>query len=283
MKRRGPRIMVIVLVTVALLAFFILTALPSTTRSRVGDFFGRVFDPLTTVFRKGVDAVGSFFTAVGDNKNLRIHVGELEEEIGKLKREIVENEEKVKAYEELKSALNLVTRFEDSRVQGAVILNDAMGPYFDLMRVKAGRKHGLHASDSQAYPVVDLNSSLIGRVHSSEVNSSKVMTMLHEAFSVSARVEGAYRSTFRVRGDLALREQGFCLADNIPEGAPIKIGDKIVTSGEGGIFPGGIPIGEVVSLRSSEEGKVVTCVIKPAVDFKNLSYVFILLEQDDES
>ena len=37
--------MLIVLVTVALLAAFILTALPGTTRSRIGDFFGGIFVP----------------------------------------------------------------------------------------------------------------------------------------------------------------------------------------------------------------------------------------------
>jgi hypothetical protein len=80
MKRRVPRVMVIVIVTVALLALFILTALPGTTRSRLGDFFGNIFDPLTTAFNKAIDGVGGFFTAVRDNRDLKIRIGELEEE-----------------------------------------------------------------------------------------------------------------------------------------------------------------------------------------------------------
>lgn len=283
MKRRVPRMMVIVLVTVALLALFILTALPGATRSRIGDFFGRVFDPLNSAFQKAVEGVSGFFTAVSDNKKLKVRVGELEEELGKLNREMIKNREKVKAYEELKDALNLVTRFDDSKVLGSVILNKELGSYHDLIRIRAGRKQGLNAGGNISYPVVDQHSSLVGRVHSSETFSSKVMPLLHEAFSVSARVEGSYRSTFRVRGDILLREQGLCLGDSIPEGLPIKVGDLIVTSGEGGIFPGGVPIGEVVSLHASEDGKVVTCAIKPACDFDSLKHVFVILEQDDES
>ena len=136
----------------------------------------------------------------------------------------------MKAYEELKEALNLVTKFDDSKVLGSVILNEALGPYHDLMRIKAGRKHGLDASVT-SYPVVDRHSALVGRVHSTETYSSKVLPLLHEAFSVSARVDGSYRSTFRVRGDVLLREQGLCFGDNIPEGTPLKVGDLIVTSG----------------------------------------------------
>ncbi|MGI6122349.1 MAG: rod shape-determining protein MreC [Saccharofermentanales bacterium] len=282
MKRRVPRVMVIVIVTVALLALFILTALPGTTRSRLGDFFGNIFDPLTTAFDKAIDGVGGFFTAVRDNRDLKTRIGELEDEVGRLNREIVDNKEKVKAYEELKEALNLVTRFDDSKVLGSVVLNESLGPYHDLMRIKAGRKHGLDASVI-SYPVVDRHSALVGRVHSSETYSSKVLPLLHEAFSVSARVDGSYRSTFRVRGDVLLREQGLCLGDNIPEGTPLKVGDLIVTSGEGGIFPGGIPIGEVVSLQSSEDGKIVTCSIKPTCDFDSLSYVFVIVENEHES
>ncbi len=283
MKRRVPRMMVIVLVTVALLALFILTALPGATRSRIGDFFGRVFDPLASTFQKAIDKVGHFFTAVRDNKDLKIRIEELEEEVGRLSREINENKEKVKAYDELKDALNLVTRFDDSKVLGSVILNEELGPYHDLLRIKAGRKHGLDTSGNVSYPVVDRNSALVGRIHSSETFSSKVMPLLHEAFSVSARVDGSYRSSFRVRGDVMLREEGLCLGDNIPEGTPLKVGDLIVTSGEGGMFPGGIPIGEVVSLRSSEDGKIVTCAIKPICDFDSLTHVFVIMERDHES
>ncbi len=282
MKRRVPRMMVIVLVTVALLALFILTALPGATRSRLGDFFGRVFYHLTSAFRKAIDGVSGFFTAVGDNRDLKLRVEELEEEVGKLNREIIENQEKIRAYDELKDALNLITRFDDSKVIGSVVLNDEIGPYYDLMRIKAGRKHGLDAGGNISFPVVDQSSALVGRVHSSETYSSKVMSLLHEAFSVSARVEGSYRSSFRVRGDVALREEGLCLGDSIPEGVPVKVGDRIVTSGEGGIFPGGIPIGEVISVSSSEDGKVVTCVIKPACDFDTLQYVFVILERENE-
>jgi len=267
MKRRVPRIMVIVLVTVALLAAFILTALPGTTRSRIGDFFGQLFDPLTTVCQKGIDAVGRYFTAVKDSRDLKIRVSELEEEIGRLKREIAENQEKVKAYDELKTALNLLTRFENMTVRGAVVLNEEIGTYFDLMRIKAGRTHGVSAGGNTSYPVVDRNSALVGRIHSSEVNSSKVISLLHEAFSVSARVEGAYHSTFRVRGDLELRGKG----------------DRIVTSGEGGIFPSGIPIGEIVEVQSGGSDKMVTCVVRPDADFDDLQYVFVLMENDHVS
>jgi rod shape-determining protein MreC len=282
-KRRGPRILLIVGVTVALLVTFILTALPGTTRSRIGDFFGRVFDPVTSVFQGGVDAVGSYFSAVSENRSLKTRLRELEEEGANLRLQITRDKDKVEAFEELKDALHLITHFEDTSITSAAILNREFGPGFDLFRVKAGRKDGISVSGNQTCPVVDQNIALIGRIHSTELSSSKVMPILHEAFSVSARVEGTYRSSFRVRGDLVLRQKGLCIADNIAEGTPINIGDKLITSGEGGVYPEGILIGEVVDVRTDAQGKMITCVVKPAVNLDDLRYVFVLMESADES
>ncbi|HZK29318.1 MAG TPA: rod shape-determining protein MreC [Clostridia bacterium] len=283
MKRRGPRIIIIVVVTVALLATFILTALPGTTRSRIGDYFGRVFDPITSIFQGGVDAVGGYFSAVSENRALQVRLEELEKENVDLRLQITRDKDKVEAFEELKDAIHLITHFENTTITSAAVLNREFGPSFDLFRIRAGRRDGISVSGNQTCPVIDQNIALIGRVHSTEVSSSKVMSILHEAFSVSARVEGTYRSSFRVRGDLELRAKGFCIADNIAEGVPVNIGDTLITSGEGGVYPEGILIGEVVDVRTDGQGKTITCVVKPAASLEDLRYVFVLLERSDES
>ncbi len=283
MKRRGPRIMVIVLISAGLLAAFILTALPGTTRSRLGDLFGRVFDPVVSVFQKSVNSSRAYFGAVSENKRLRDQIARLEEEKAKLNLRILQDEDKIRAYEELKDAFHLVTTFEDTYIQGAAVINRELGPLFDLFRIKAGRLQGLTAQAGRTLPVIDQDLALIGRIHSSEMTSSKVLPLLHEAFAVSARVEGTYRSSFRVRGDLELRQQGLCVADNIAEGTPVRVGDQLVTSGDGGAYPEGIIIGEVVEIRTDLHGKTVTCVVKPAADLDHLLYVFVLMERDHEA
>ncbi|NLB51262.1 MAG: rod shape-determining protein MreC [Clostridiaceae bacterium] len=283
MKRRGPRVMLIVLVTVALLAALILTTLPGTTRSRIGDYFGQVFDPVVTGFQKGLSTFGAYFSAVSDNKKLKERISRLEDEMADLNLEILQNQNKLEAYDELKEALHLTTAFEDKRIHGAAILNRELGPAFDLIRVKAGRLQGITTSGNETLPVVDQHMALIGRIHSTELSSSKILPLLHEAFAVSAHVEGTYRSSFRVRGDLALQSEGLCLADHIAEGIPVKVGDRLVTSGESGIYPEGILIGIVVEIVTDGSGLTMSCKVQPAADFEQMAYVFILTEPDHES
>lgn len=282
-KKRGPRIMVIVLITAALLAAFILTALPGTTRSRVGDWFGSVLDPVAGFFSKGVTSVGDYFGAVRENRKLHEQIRELEAEKAALNLEIMQNKDKVDAYEELKAALSLLTTFEDKHILGAAVINRELGPLFDLFRVKAGRLDGVTVSSGETLPAVDQNIGLVGRVHSTELSSSKILPLIHEAFAVSAKVEGTYRASFRVRGDLELKEEGLCLADLIAEGTPVRVGDRLVTSGESGVYPEGILIGHVTEIRRDSQGRTLTCVVEPAVSFDDLRYVFILMEADDES
>ncbi len=58
-----------------------------------------------------------------------------------------------------------------------------------------------------------------------------------------------------------------------------QIGDLVVTSGFGGIYPKGITIGTITSIKQGTEGLVGT--LSPAVDFRRLEEVFILFEQNN--
>ncbi len=283
MKRRGPRIMVIVLLAATLLTALILTTLPGTTRTRVGDFFGSVFDPVVVTVRKAFSSIGDFFTTYRDNRTLREELESLEQENAELRFEIEKNAHDAEVYEAFKHALSLRTLYDGVEVQGAAVLNGELGPFFDLMRINAGRAHGLQVSDQTSYPVVTSQYELVGRVHSSELTSSKVIPLINEAFFVSACVEGSTRASFRVRGDVRYREQGLCVGDHIPKGTPIREGDRIFTSGEGGLFPGGIIIGEVVAVESSPGGDDIRCLIRPVVDLSDLRYVFILKRVEIQS
>ena len=50
----------------------------------------------------------------------------------------------------------------------------------------------------------------------------------------------------------------------------VRIGDRIVTSGSGGLFPSGLPIGEVSSIKDG------TAIVTPFVRFDRLEYVRVL-------
>jgi rod shape-determining protein MreC len=59
--------------------------------------------------------------------------------------------------------------------------------------------------------------------------------------------------------------------------ADIVPGDKIVTSGFGGIYPKGLSIGEVIDVVNEEGGLLKYANLKPAVDFDKLEEVLVIV------
>jgi rod shape-determining protein MreC len=60
------------------------------------------------------------------------------------------------------------------------------------------------------------------------------------------------------------------------DGAGIQVGDMVVTSGLGGLFPRGIPIGRVRSIDDRGSALFHYAQIVPAVDFARIDEVLLL-------
>ena len=58
-----------------------------------------------------------------------------------------------------------------------------------------------------------------------------------------------------------------------------KVGDGVVTSGLGGIFPKGLVVGYVRSVRREQFGLFQTIEVESAVDFAHLEEVLVLLKE----
>lgn len=58
--------------------------------------------------------------------------------------------------------------------------------------------------------------------------------------------------------------------------ADVQVGDRIVTSGYGGVFPPNLEVGRVAELRYDETGLVLEAWIQPAVDFDRLQEVLVV-------
>ncbi len=54
------------------------------------------------------------------------------------------------------------------------------------------------------------------------------------------------------------------------------IGDTVETSGRGGLFPKGIMIGTVEQILPEEHGMSNYAVVRPLVDIRSVSHVFII-------
>ena len=69
------------------------------------------------------------------------------------------------------------------------------------------------------------------------------------------------------------------MVDQIPMTASLHVGDVLVTSGLGGIFPAGIEIGEIIEIREALSVQNRQAILRPSVDMQNVSVVFVMKGQ----
>lgn len=222
--------------------------------SNAGQKVGGVFS-----FFKDIDAVKK------ENETLKQRVSELEKE----NRELSGYKDK---NVELRNALNLKEQFHDYTFVGANIVAIDPGNWFNIFKIDLGKKDGVNID----FPVVTSSKGLVGRVFTSDLTSSKVLTIIDEDSAVAGWIAKTGGGHVIVRGDVTLKEQGLCRMDYIPLDVDVQVGDTIETSGLGGIYPKGIVIGKVKEVRKTNSEMNRYAIIEPAADFKRLEEVYVL-------
>lgn len=120
--------------------------------------------------------------------------------------------------------------------------------------------------------VVLCPSGVIGQVIHTSDKFSKVLLANAPSSAIDAMVQKN-----RVRGILKGAGADGYVLEYVLKNADVSVGDYIVTAGIGGIFPSGIPLGQVSAVRMKERGMFQEIQVKPSVDFQKLEVVFIEL------
>jgi rod shape-determining protein MreC len=67
----------------------------------------------------------------------------------------------------------------------------------------------------------------------------------------------------------------------VPTHAGVKAGDTLITSGLGGIFPKGIPVGTVSAVREADLDVMRQMYVVPFQEFSTLEEVFVMEKEPD--
>jgi rod shape-determining protein MreC len=140
---------------------------------------------------------------------------------------------------ELRDLSKLVSEPAISFVTARVIA-DSGGAYARSVMVNAGRDNGV--ARGQAAMSAE---GLVGRVAEVGSRAARILLITDLNSRVPVVVDGTGRRAI-LAGDNSARP-GLRYVD---AGGTIRIGDRIMTSGQGGVFPPGLPVGIVASLDS---------------------------------
>ena len=171
----------------------------------------------------------------------------------------------------LRSMLDYKTASTQFDFVMATVVGRDLGTWTSTIIINRGTADGI----TKEMPVVTPQ-GLVGNVVSVYTNAAKVQLILDARSAVGTLVQ-------RPESRVAAIVEGSSTTQlmprmvNIARDADIIKGDKLITSGFGGIYPKGLLIGEVVDVVNEEGGLLKYAILKPAVDFDRLEEVFVIV------
>lgn len=209
-----------------------------------------------------VDLVFSFGSITAENKTLKERVAALESENSLLKE-----------YEYQNMRLRDILQFRDSvsrsynTVSASVIARNPSN-WFQTITINRGTSDGV-----QKNMAVVTSQGLVGHVINVTGSSAEVSLIINDSSAVGGLVQ-VTRTPGIVEG--LADNSGYLKMIHIATEAPVREKQVVISSGLGGIFPKGLPIGRITKLEMESNGLVKYAMIRPFVDFNRLEEVLVI-------
>ncbi len=117
---------------------------------------------------------------------------------------------------------------------------------------------------------------LVGKVIAVQANRCRVALLGDSNCRVAAELKGTGESGIINPSSQGVLNRRLVNLNNLLSDSPLKPGREVVTSGSGGVFPKGIPIGRLVDSQSYEFGLYSEARVRLDVDFERLDYAWVI-------
>lgn len=220
--------------------------------------------PLSLIYRLQLSTINAkkIFTFYSEYKAMQTQLNELSFQTNRLTELEFENQRLHKILE-LKDAGE--NKFIVSRVIGKEPTN-----WLNSLIIDKGSLDGLYINQ----PVMNF-SGLIGKIIEVNPRSAKVLLIS----DVNSRVVVLLQST-RVEGMLEGIGKGLCRIKYLTVDSEVKLGDIVVTAGLGGVYPKGLVVGKIESIKIERGGIYKSCIVKPLSTLSGLEEVLCIIESD---
>ncbi len=271
-KKNGNKRFFITVILLVLVIF--LSHKNPATSTLPSNVLNVIVSPINSVLYTTSNFIRETYDNVFGTKETKDKIEQLTLENKALQEKLTQLESVVTQQDFLENEYKLLHKNPDNYVQANITSVDSLDSFVHFT-VNAGSKDGIKKGDMVVQGVKDSKQSavdgLIGRVTEVGLNYSKVTSILDQDSNISIFFQNTTSS-----GVINGRDGEAFFGYTIDQQAPIQIGDEVLTSGIGGVYPRGIYVGKVSEVKLSEDELTTNVTIKSAVDFSKLYRVLIL-------
>lgn len=196
---------------------------------------------------------------------------DLENQIAALQQQNLNADEVLAENVRLRQMLNYQQQAKQFVMQPARVVLKDYGTWSNTFVIDKGANDGLAVNMAVVVPA-----GVVGVVTDVYADSARVQTIVDPRSAVGVIVQ---RPESRVAS--VLKGNGSNPASptmvNLAKEGDVLIGDTLITSGYGGVFPKGLLVGHVTGLTNDPEGFVKNASVETTVDFRKLEEVFVII------
>jgi rod shape-determining protein MreC len=244
-------------------------------RYREANFVERGIMSIFAPLMKPAAKVSGFFEDAWDgyislvkvhHENLR-----LRDEIRELNARVMAGNEALQANQRLSHLLEMKETVKAPTLAASVVGED-VASWFRTIVIDRGSSSGI----AEGMAVVSAD-GVVGQIVKVAPSTSRVLLLTDHASGIAATIQRS-----RARGVVKGKGEGLCSLEFAAREEDVKVGDQVISSGIGGVFMKGMPIGEVTMVKRSEYGIFQTVTIRPAVNIAHLEEVLVVLRGNNE-
>ena len=269
--------------TVLATFFLVLLNLPESVSSSLRGFFRDGLATYQGGVSRAVSGLKQTSSFVGSRADAIRERDQFAREVADLRVSVQDHERLARENAELRAMLDLRQRSRYQTVACEVIARDDGYGWWQTLRLDKGREDGI----AENMPVVTAE-GLVGRTREVSAQACDVLLISDRAFKVSIRLAGEGLFGILQGGGVSLggmhRTAILCApptlrVDYVRQEAEIPLGERVVTSGLGGVFPPDLPVGRVVGVTRDESGLYQHAEVEPVADLARIRRVLVITGQ----
>jgi rod shape-determining protein MreC len=255
---------------IVVLAAVLILSLPPSAASHLKLAIGSLFLPLFGLSNTGGQLPADLADSVLPRRELLRQIATLRKQNQELQLQQVQAQAIAAENDQLRDTLGWARQQPWKMKLANVVVRDPAN-WWRTIEIDLGSRDGLTAN----LPVLTAD-GLVGRVSSVGLTRSQVVLIGDPGCKVSALVEDDAHDigVLNASGPLA---GSLCDLTYLASSANLKSGQQVVTSGVGGVFPKGIPLGQIVDSRQVEYGLYTEARVRLSVNPGTLEQVFVVM------
>jgi rod shape-determining protein MreC len=232
-----------------------------------------LFAPFLSAIDTFASEVADVWTNYADLRRARQESETLRAEVARLQQEVHQRREAAAVAERLQRMVGFQQQLPAESLIARVIGRDVT-VWYQTIVISRGRQDGVKLNATLLTPA-----GLVGRVIALGPYSAQVQLITDERSGAGAIIGVLGQS--RAIGVIEGQNEALCKMRYVPGSVPVQPGEWVYTTGQDGIYPKGIPVGHVVSVKKGTTMVSHDITVEPSAELSKLEEVIVLLDRPD--